>query len=193
MNPRHPRQNLTHATHKPTPLTQFSRLHQERGVWGEARNTKSSLRYLDNEENFLDEVKSIFHNYLDVIIRWIKEKWRTQVLSCLRILLNTIAIKSRSRTPTNISDGTPCDNTLIYGLEPYKLLLQIVPFSLLAGGPGSASTKVQFFKHLKFLLQPNQKLRFGKYHCRIWLRNTANTRNRSSFTILHPWKPLNSV
>ena len=36
----------------------------------------------------------------------------TQVLSCLRILRNTIIIKRRPRTPTNIYDGTPCDNSI---------------------------------------------------------------------------------
>ena len=61
-----------------------------------------------------------------------------------------------------------------------KLLLQIAPSSLLAEGPGSASTKVRFFEHL-FLLQPNKKLLFGKYHSRIWLRNTINTHNRAFF------------
>ena len=56
-----------------------------------------------------------------------------------------------------------------------KLLLQIAPSSLLVGGLESASTKVQFFKHLKFLLQPNKKLLFGKYHSRGGLKNTVNT------------------
>ena len=51
---------------------------------------------------FLDEVKSLFRNYLSAIICGIKEKYRTQVLGCLRILLNTIVIRSRSRIPTNI-------------------------------------------------------------------------------------------
>ena len=61
------------------------------------------FEYLKNENNFLvDEVKSIFQNYLKVIICWIKEKQKTQVWSYLRILLNTIVIKSRSRTTTNI-------------------------------------------------------------------------------------------
>ena len=55
-----------------------------------------------------------------------------------------------------------------------KLMLQIAPSSLLAGGPGSASTKVRFFEHIKFLLQPNKKLLLGKYHSRISLRNTTN-------------------
>ena len=68
-----------------------------------------------------------------------------------------------------------------------KLLLQIAPSSLLAGGPGSASTRARFFKHLKFLLRPNKKLLFGKYHTRIWLRNTANTQNTAFFfAIFHP-------
>ena len=61
------------------------------------------FEYLENENNFLvDEVKSIFQNYLKVIICWIKEKQKTQVWSYLRILLNTIVIKSRSRTTTSI-------------------------------------------------------------------------------------------
>ena len=38
------------------------------------------FEYLKNENNFLvDEVKSIFQNYLKVIICWIKEKQKTQV------------------------------------------------------------------------------------------------------------------
>ena len=32
------------------------------------------LEYLDNEKSFLDEIKSIFHNYLRAITCWIKEK-----------------------------------------------------------------------------------------------------------------------
>ena len=61
------------------------------------------FEYLENENNFLvDEVKSIFQNYLKVIICWIKEKQMTQAWSYLKILLNTIVIKSRSRTTTNI-------------------------------------------------------------------------------------------
>ena len=80
------------------------------------------------------------------------------------------------------------DNTLIYGFET-KLLLQIAPFSLLTGGPGSATTKVRFFEHLKFLFQPNKKLLFGKYHNRIWLRNTANTEWR----FFHNISPLKAV
>ena len=61
------------------------------------------FEYLENENNFLvDEVKSIFQNYLKVIICWIKEKQKAQAWSYLKILLNTIVIKSRSRTTTNI-------------------------------------------------------------------------------------------
>ena len=55
-------------------------------------------------------------------------------------------------------------------------MLTVAPSSLLASwGPGSASTKVQFFEHPKFLLQPNQKLLFGKYHGKVCLRDTAIT------------------
>ena len=32
------------------------------------------FEYLDNEKNFLDEAKSVFHNNLTTIICWIKEK-----------------------------------------------------------------------------------------------------------------------
>ena len=44
---------------------------------GEGNEGKSEIQkfnYLENEKNFLDEVKSIFHNYLIAIICWIKEK-----------------------------------------------------------------------------------------------------------------------
>ena len=44
---------------------------------GEGNEGKSEIQkfnYLENEKNFLDEVKSIFHNYLSAIIFWIKEK-----------------------------------------------------------------------------------------------------------------------
>ena len=35
---------------------------------------------LANEESFLDEIKSIFHNYLRAIIWWKYENYRTQAL-----------------------------------------------------------------------------------------------------------------
>ena len=44
---------------------------------GEGDKGKSEIQkseYLENEENFLDEVKSVFHNYVSAIICWIKEK-----------------------------------------------------------------------------------------------------------------------
>ena len=44
---------------------------------GEEDEEKSEIQKfkdLENEKNFLDEVKSIFHNCLSAIIRWIKEK-----------------------------------------------------------------------------------------------------------------------
>ena len=44
---------------------------------GEGDEGKSEIQkceYLENEKNFLDEVKSIFHNYLSAIICCIKEK-----------------------------------------------------------------------------------------------------------------------
>ena len=77
------------------------------------------------------------------------------------------------------------DNTLIYDLSR-KLLLQITSSSLLVGGPGSASTKVRFFKHLKFLLQPNKKLLSGKDHGTGWLRNSAYTQNRAFLATFNP-------
>ena len=88
---------------------------------GEGDERKSEIqkfKYLENENNFLDEVKSIFYNYLCAIICWIKEKYRIQALNCMRTLLNAIVMKNRSRTPTNIYDGIPYGNTLIYGFEP---------------------------------------------------------------------------
>ena len=75
---------------------------------------------------------------------------------------------------------------LYYSTLSRKLLLQIASSSLLARGPESTSTKVKFFEHLKLLLQSNKKLLFGKYHRRIWLRNTANTENRAFFAIFYP-------
>ena len=39
------------------------------------------FEYLENEKSFLDEIKSIFRNYLRAIIWWKKEKWRTQALT----------------------------------------------------------------------------------------------------------------
>ena len=35
---------------------------------GGMRGSVSSIEYLENEKNFLDEVKSIFHNYFSAII-----------------------------------------------------------------------------------------------------------------------------
>ena len=72
------------------------------GVGNEGKSEIQKFKYLENENNFLDEVKSIFHNYLKTTICLIKEKLRTQALSYLRILRNTIVFKSMSRTPTNI-------------------------------------------------------------------------------------------
>ena len=40
----------------------------------EVKSEIQKFKYLENEKNFLDEVKSIFHNYLSAIICWIKEK-----------------------------------------------------------------------------------------------------------------------
>ena len=86
---------------------------------GEGEKGKSEIQrseYLKNEKNFLDEGKRVFYNYVSAIIYWIKEKLGTQVLSCLRILRNTIIIKRRPRTTTNIYDGTSCE--IVYGFEP---------------------------------------------------------------------------
>ena len=44
------------------------------GEGDEGKSEIQKLEYLENEENFLDGVKSIFHNYLSTIICWIKEK-----------------------------------------------------------------------------------------------------------------------
>ena len=64
-------------------------------------------------------------------------------------------------------------------------MLQMAPSS--AGrGPGFAFTNVRFFEHLKFLLQPNKKLLFCKYHSRVRLMNTANTQNRTLSQYLTP-------
>ena len=56
--------------------------------------------------------------------------------------------------------------------------------------PGSASSKVRFFKHLRFLFQPNEKLTFAKYHSRGGLRNTTNTQFRVLFRNSSPKKLL---
>ena len=47
--------------------------------------------------------------------------------------------------------------------------------------PESAFTKVRFFKNLEFLLQPNEKLLFGKYDGRGGLTNTASIQCRAFF------------
>ena len=52
------------------------------------------FEYQENEKIFFDEIKNIFHNYLRAIICQIKEKQCTQALNYLRILQNTIVIKS---------------------------------------------------------------------------------------------------
>ena len=38
------------------------------GEWDEGKSEIQKFKYLENENNFLDEVKSIFYNYLSVII-----------------------------------------------------------------------------------------------------------------------------
>ena len=72
------------------------------GAGNEGKSEIQKFEYRENGNNFLDEVKSIFHNYLSTIICRTKEKQRTQVLRYLIILRNTIVIKSTSRTPTKI-------------------------------------------------------------------------------------------
>ena len=44
------------------------------GEGDEGKSEIQKLEYLENEKNFLDGIKSIFHNYLSTIICWIKEK-----------------------------------------------------------------------------------------------------------------------
>ena len=44
------------------------------GVGHEGKSEIQKCKYLENEKNFLDEVKTIFHNYLNAIICWINEK-----------------------------------------------------------------------------------------------------------------------
>ena len=41
---------------------------------GGMRGSVSSIEYLENKKNFLDEVKSIFNIYVRGIICWIKKK-----------------------------------------------------------------------------------------------------------------------
>ena len=61
---------------------------------GEMRGSqKYKTINLENEKVFLNEIKSIFHNYLRAIICWIKEQYWTQALSYLRILRNAIIVK----------------------------------------------------------------------------------------------------
>ena len=38
------------------------------GEWHEGKSEIQKFKYLENENNFLDEVKSIFYNYLSDII-----------------------------------------------------------------------------------------------------------------------------
>ena len=40
----------------------------------EGKSKIQKFKYLENEKNLLDEVKSIFHNYLRATICWIREK-----------------------------------------------------------------------------------------------------------------------
>ena len=44
------------------------------GEGDEGKSEIQTSKNLENETNFLDEVKSIFHDYLSAIICWIKEK-----------------------------------------------------------------------------------------------------------------------
>ena len=57
-------------------------------------------------------------------------------------------------------------------------------------GPESASSKVWFFKHLRFQLRPNKKLLFAKYHNRGELPNTANTQYPGA-SFLNIWPLFN--
>ena len=45
-----------------------------KGEGDEGKSEIQKFNYLENKQNFLDEVKSIFHNYLSAINCWIKEK-----------------------------------------------------------------------------------------------------------------------
>ena len=54
-------------------------LHSSPKQWPREKGIRESQKYNNlsiskNEKNFLDEVKSIFHNYLTAFICWIKEK-----------------------------------------------------------------------------------------------------------------------
>ena len=42
-----------------------------------------TFEYLEKEKSFLDEIKSIFHNFVRAIIWWKKEKYWTQALRLL--------------------------------------------------------------------------------------------------------------
>ena len=44
------------------------------GEGDEKKSEMQKFEYLENEKNFLDKVKSIFHNYLKYYHCWIKEK-----------------------------------------------------------------------------------------------------------------------
>ena len=44
------------------------------GEGDEGKSEIQKFEYLENEKNFLEGVKNIFHNYLGTIICWIKEK-----------------------------------------------------------------------------------------------------------------------
>ena len=69
----------------------------------------------------------------------------------------------------------------------WNTLFEIRPFPV-GKGPGFSSSKVRLFNHLTFLLQPNEKPLFGKYHSRGGLRNTANTQYRAFFAKFNLWK-----
>ena len=51
---------------------------------------------------------------------------------------------------------TPCDNTVMYGFQLLTAITNSSIFSV-GRGPGSPSSKVRFFKHLRF-----KKLLFAK-------------------------------
>ena len=73
---------------------------------------------------------------------------------------------------------TLCDNTVLCSFQLYTIVKNSSIFDV-GRGSESASSKVRFFKHLKFHLQPNKKLLFAKYHNKGELRNTANTYYRA--------------
>ena len=119
--------------------------------------------------------------------------FHSNILNLVKILQNTIVIKNRSRTSTNVKGRTPCNNTVIYGFQPKTI---VTNSSIFAVGMGleSTSCKVRFFKHLRFLSEPNKELRFLRNTIAEVGLGTPPTHSAELFFIIfNLWKLLTSI